>query len=213
MSDISAPSNLQVEDENTLKHKWYEDVFAILLGALFIGMGVTVYSEAMLLTGGVAGMSLILSYIAPLSFGAFFFLLNLPFYLLAILRMGWEFTLKTVVAVTLVSIFPNLVTGWIAVETLSPLFAAILGGAMIGMGMIALFRHGAGIGGVSILAHFLQEKGIMRAGWVLLSIDAVILVASAFVLPLTNLVYSVVGAVVLNLMVGINHRPGRYFGR
>ena len=213
MSDISAPVNLPAEEDSTLEHKWYEDVFAILLGTLFIGMGITVFSDALLLTGGVAGMSLILSYVAPMSFGTFFFILNIPFYLLAVLRMGWEFTLKTIIAVTLVSMFPMFVGNWIEIDTLNPLFAAILGGMLIGMGMIALFRHGAGIGGVSILAHFLQEKGIMRAGWVLLSIDAVILLAAAFVLPLSNLIYSVVGAVVLNLLVGINHRPGRYFGR
>lgn len=212
MTDLSAPLNLKDEEKESMKHKWYEDVFAILLGSVFIGMGVAVFSDAMLLTGGVAGMSLILSYVTPLTFGMFFFLLNLPFYILAIMRMGWEFTLKTVVAVTLVSLFPMFVGDWIEIHTLNPLFAAFLGGALIGMGMIALFRHGAGIGGVSILAHFLQEKGIMRAGWVLLTIDAFILFAAFFVLPLSNLIYSVVGALVLNVMVGINHRPGRYSG-
>ena len=78
--------------------------------------------------------------------------------------------------------------------------------------MIILFRHGSGIGGVSILAHFLQEKGIMRAGWFLLMIDLTILLIGAFILPVANLLASVVGALVMNVVVAINHRPGRYFG-
>ena len=42
------------------------------------------------------------------SFGPVFFLLNLPFYALAIWRMGWKFTLRTVCAVGLVSLFAEL---------------------------------------------------------------------------------------------------------
>ena len=56
MTDLSAPLNLKDEEKESMKHKWYEDVFAILLGSVFIGMGVAVFSDAMLLTGGVAGM-------------------------------------------------------------------------------------------------------------------------------------------------------------
>ena len=67
--------------------------------------------------------------------------------------------------------------------------------------------------GVSILAHLLQEKGVMRAGWFLLAVDLTILAGAAFVLPIPNLIYSVIGAVVLNVFVGMNHRPGRYFGK
>ncbi|MFC6199717.1 YitT family protein [Ponticaulis profundi] len=196
----------------SVKHKWYEDVVALLVGALLIGMGVIVFSEAKVLTGGVSGASLVLSYATPFTFGQYFFVLNAPFYILAVMRMGWQFTLKTVVAVTLVSIFPTFAKDWISLEFVHPAFSAIFGGALLGMGMIALFRHRAGIGGVSILSQFLQDKKIMNAGIFQLVTDLFILLAGAFVVPLENLFYSVLGAIVLNLIIAINHRPGRYFG-
>ena len=88
----------------------------------------------------------------------------------------------------------------------------LLSAFIIIMGMIALFRHRAGIGGVSILSQFLQDKKIMNAGIFQLVTDLFILLAGAFVVPLENLFYSVLGAIVLNLIIAINHRPGRYFG-
>lgn len=196
-----------------VRHKWYEDVFAVFFGTLFIGMGVVFYSHAQLITGGISGLSLVMSYMTNIDFGTYFFVLNMPFYVLAIWRMGWRFTIKTVIAVAIVSFYPKFTPGWLVIEDLNPVFAAIFGGCLVGMGMIALFRHGSGIGGVSILGHFLQEKGIIRAGMFLLIADLCVLAIGAFAVPLENLLYSVIGAVVMNLFVAMNHRPGRYFGK
>lgn len=200
-------------EQSKVQHKWYEDMQAVLFGAFFIGVAIVIYKESMLLTGGISGLSLVLSYITDIKFGTYFFFLNAPFYLLAILRMGWRFTLKTIVAVALVSVFPSYVPQVFIIEKIHPAFSAIFGGCLVAMGMIALFRHGSGIGGVSILAHFLQERKIIRAGIFLLIADLLILVGAAFVLPIESLLYSVLGAVVLNLFVAVNHKPGRYFGK
>lgn len=207
-TEIAPPTSYPVT-----RHKWYEDVLAVLFGSFFIGVAVVFYTESKLLTGGISGLSLVLSYVTDFEFGMYFFFLNAPFYVLAVLNMGWRFTIKTVVAVGLVSVYPQILPDLFDIGSVHPAFSAVFAGALVGMGMIALFRHGSGIGGISILAHLLQEKGIMRAGWFLLIVDVIILVGAAFVLPLSNLLYSVLGAVVLNVFIAVNHRPGRYFGK
>ncbi|MCA3631707.1 MAG: hypothetical protein INF16_02840 [Methylobacterium sp.] len=45
-----------------------------------------------------------------------------------------------------------------------------------------------------------------------LGIDCAILLASLAVLPPQNFVLSLLGAVVVNLILAINNRPGRYLG-
>ena len=212
MPEIKKPGK-KPKGEPKITHTWYEDVLAVLFGSLFIGVAVVFYSEARLLTGGVSGLSLVLSYVTNVSFGTYFFFLNGPFYVLAILQMGWRFTIKTIIAVGIVSVFPRFVPDWFTIGSVHPAFAAVFAGALVAMGMLALFRHGSGIGGVSILAQVLQERGLMRAGYFLLCVDLVILLGAAFVLPLENLLYSVLGAVVLNTFIAMNHKPGRYFGR
>lgn len=184
----------------------------MLVGTLLVSFGVVLYTNATLLTGGLAGLALLASYFGWLDFGWWFFLLNLPFYALAIFRMGWPFTIKTFIAVTLVSIWPRFIPMWMDLNWIHPLFSAIAGGTMIGYGMLSLFRHGSGIGGFNILVQYLQEKHGLRAGYVQMALDLSILCASFLVIAPERIAYSVVGAVILNLILAINHKPGRYAG-
>lgn len=194
------------------RHRLYEDLLAILTGALVVSLGLVIYSKAVLLTGSTAGLALLLQYATGLSFWLMFSLVNLPFYLLAIKRLGWLFAFRTFAAVSLVSLFTRLTAGWVEFARLDPVYATIAGGALMGMGLLILFRHRTGLGGINILAIYLQEKCGIRAGYFQLGVDLAILTAAAFVLPPANLALSIVGATVVNLMLAINHKPGRYVG-
>src|SRR5690606_29411914 len=100
----------------------------------------------------------------------------------------------------------------IGIGRIEPLFAALVGGGLMGLGILSLFRHKASVGGINILALFLQERFGIRAGYFQLGVDAVILVIAFFVLPPDRVLYSILGARVLNMIIALNHRPGRYVG-
>ncbi|HEY0920458.1 YitT family protein [Devosia sp.] len=194
------------------RHTLLEDVFAILVGTAMIALGVTLFTKATLITGSTAGLALLLHYGTGVGFGLLFFVINLPFYVLAVLRMGWPFTIKTVASVGLVSLFSSLFPLWLQIDAVAPLFAALVGGSLLGLGMLLLFRHKSSVGGVNILSLFLQERFGIRAGYFQLGVDAVILVAAFFVVPADRVLVSLLGALVLNLIIGMNHKPGRYVG-
>lgn len=194
------------------RHSIAEDVLAIATGSLMVSLGVAMYVHSTLALGGSSGLALLLQYATGWSFPIVFSVINLPFYALAILRMGWAFTLRTFAAVTLVSVLVRFTPDWIAFSTLSPIYASIVGGCAMGMGMLVLFRHRTGLGGINILAIWLQEKLGWRAGYVQLAIDLAILAVALFVLPPDKVALSVLGAVVINMILAINHRPGRYAG-
>ena len=73
-----------------------------------------------------------------------------------------------------------------------------------------LFRHKASLGGVNILALYLQDRSGIRAGKFQMVVDACIVTASLFVVSLPMLAASIAGATLLNLIIAMNHRPGRY---
>ncbi len=98
------------------RHQSYEDALALLLGTLVVALGLTFYANAGLATGGTAGIALLVHYWTGFSIGGVFFTVNLPFYLLAIGRMGWPFTLRTFAAGTLLSVFTRLSAGRRAVH-------------------------------------------------------------------------------------------------
>ena len=54
---------------------------------------------------------------------------------------------------------------------------------MLVLGLLMLFRHRASLGGVNILALYMQERFGFRAGAVQMAIDASIVLAAIFVAP------------------------------
>ncbi|EYR83613.1 MULTISPECIES: YitT family protein [unclassified Shinella] len=194
------------------RHSAYEDAIAIVVGTMFMALGVVIYTKAVLLAGSTAGLALLLQYASGVGFWWLFFAINLPFYVLAVKKLGWAFTLRTFAAVTLVSIFTRLTSDLISFSHLDPLYAAVMGGALSGTGLLILFRHRTGLGGINVLAIYLQDRFGIRAGYFQLAVDLAILATAAFVIPPDRLALSVLGAVVVNMTLAINHRPGRYLG-
>jgi uncharacterized membrane-anchored protein YitT (DUF2179 family) len=96
------------------------------------------------------------------------------------------------------------------IASIHPAWAALLGGLLLGYGVLALYRHRASLGGVGILGIYMQERFGIRAGLVQLAIDLCVLAAAFFVTTPPVVFYSVLGAVVLNLFLTINHRADRY---
>lgn len=194
------------------RHTWLEDLQAIATAVAFVSLGLRFLSHAGLLTGGLTGVALLLTRVAPLTFGQLYVLLNLPFAWLAVRQLGWRFTLKTFGAIGLTAVATDALHLVIRLEHLHPLYAAVLGGALLGIGLLILFRHQASLGGLGVLALWLQRDHGVRAGVFQLVVDSAVLLASLFLVSPVTIAYSLVGAGALNLVLAVNHRPGRYLG-
>ncbi len=203
----------QIAPPPDTSHSKIEDAQAFVLGTALCALGVTMLTHLGLITGQTAGLAVLLSYATGLSFGLVFFAINLPFYWLAWVRMGPRFTIKSFLCVALVSAMAETFPQLIVFDYLDPLLGAVLVGAVTGLGLIVLFRHGASLGGIGVLALFLQDRTGFRAGYTQLIFD-LCLFAAAFAIIAPGLVlYSLAGAVVANLIIATNHRPDRYTGR
>lgn len=191
-------------------HPLHEDLLAFISTTVMVSLGVYLLSQAGLITGGIAGLSLLVSELTGLSFGLLFTVLNAPFYILAVIELGWRFTINTICCVGMVSIFAEQLFRVLEINYLNPAFAAVAGGMLIGFGMLIVFRHQASLGGVGIMAYYLQNRLGWRAGVVQMVVDAGIFAVGLFVLPWPQLLVSLLGAFTLNSVLAVNHRPGRY---
>ncbi|MBP1885843.1 YitT family protein [Sinorhizobium mexicanum] len=192
------------------RHTPVEDVQGIFSGSLVAALGLYFLASAGLLTGSTAGVAFLLHYAIGVNFGLAFFLLNLPFFYLSLKRLGPAFTVKTFIAIALTSFLTDMQSRLFQVGGIHPAWAALLGGLLLGYGLLALYRHRASLGGVGILGIYLQERFGIRAGLVQLAIDMVVLATAFAVTTPSVVIWSVLGAVVLNLFVAINHRADRY---
>lgn len=192
------------------RHSLFDDAQALVTGTLFISLGVVMFNHTGLLTGGTAGLAFLLHYASGISFGKIFFVINLPFYWVALRKLGRAFTLKTFVAVALLSLFAEFHPLVLGFTSLHPAYAAAMGGLLMGAGFLMLFRHRASLGGVGILALYLQESRGWRAGKVQMAIDCAIVAAAFLTVEPMQVAWSLLGAVALNLILAVNHKPGRY---
>jgi uncharacterized membrane-anchored protein YitT (DUF2179 family) len=206
------PPAMESEAVVQARHTLFEDVQAIVTGALFIALGVAMFGRAGLLTGGTAGLAFLIHCGTGWRFGPVFFAINLPFYILALRTMGRAFTLKTFCAVAALSLFTELMPRVLRFEALHPLYAGVMGGFLIGAGLLMLFRHKSSLGGLNVVVLFLQERFGWRAGNVQMAVDCLIVLAALALVEPALIAISVLGAVALNLVVAVNHRPGRYLG-
>jgi len=199
-------------DDKAFHHSVAEDVQGMVLASLVAALGMSLFAQGGVMIGGMAGVSLLLHYALGWNFGLVFVLSNLPFYWIAVRRMGWEFTLKTFVAVGATGLLTDLLPRWIRYAHVDTWFSALVGGALCGLGILFFIRHRASLGGLGILAVYLQRERGWSAGKVQLAFDAVLMAVALAVLSPAKVAYSALGAVVLSLVLTFNHRPNRYMG-
>jgi len=191
-------------------HSVIEDAQGLAFGATMAAFGIVLLTHLGMITGQTAGLAVLLSYATGIPFGWVFFAINLPFYWFGYRRMGLSFTVKTFLAVVALSGLSALMPGWIDFSTLNPAFGAVLFGFVSGSALLAIFRHGASLGGIGILALYLQDRTGFRAGHTQLLFDVALFAVALTVLPWQTVGWSFLGAAVVNLVIAINHRRDRY---
>jgi uncharacterized membrane-anchored protein YitT (DUF2179 family) len=198
---------------SAVRHSLLEDVLGFLTGTFAASLGLYLLKSSGAVTGGTAGLALLLSYSLPLPFGVIFFGVNLPFFGLAVWKKGWNFALRTGAAIALVSAMASLHPWALGPLVIDPVYGVLGGNLLAGVGLLILFRHKSSLGGFSILALLLQDKLKWRAGYVQMVLDVAIVLAALVLVPPLMVLLSAVGATLLNLILALNHRPGRYLGK
>ncbi|WP_372991691.1 YitT family protein [Sulfitobacter sp.] len=199
-----------MQRNQTTDHSLTDDIQGLSLGIFLCGLGIHLLTSVGLITGQTAGLAVIIAYLTGYSFGVVFFAINLPFYFLAYKRLGAEFTIKSLISVSLLSVVTELLPFGFVVQALNPALGAVMFGSLVGLGLLAMFRHNGSLGGLGVIALLIQDTTGFKAGWVQLITDGVIFAVALLLFPATVVVYSLLGAVVLNLIITFNHRRDRY---
>lgn len=156
---------------------------------LLITVASIIYSAAVslfldpnsLAPGGVTGIAIILNRLIPVETGTLFLMINIPILLLGAWKFGMGFILSTIYSTVLISLFTNLFSS-MGPLTADPLLATLVGGSMMAVGIGWVFKAGATTGGTDIIVKLLRQKmPHLKTGRLFLAVDAVIVVASAFV--------------------------------
>ncbi|AWV97282.1 YitT family protein [Arcticibacterium luteifluviistationis] len=171
--------------------RYTKDFILITIGIFLAAFGF----KGFLLTnhfidGGATGISLLISALTDIPLHYLIIGVNVPFIILGYIIMGKEFAVKTILAITGLSIclltvtFPNV--------TNDNLLVAVFGGFFLGAGIGFAVRGGAVIDGTEVLALFLSKKIGATIGDIILMINVMIFAAAAYFLGVEVALYSMI---------------------
>ena len=169
-----------------------------ILKMLFITLGAFLAAFAIegflipnqMIDGGIVGISMMVSYLTKINLGILLFVLNVPFILLALKIYGKMFIFQTFYAVTVFSIFVELVGGKIGIVTHDGLLVAVFGGMILGAGVGLVLRNNGSLDGTEILAITLTKKFPVSVGEIIMFVNIFIYTCAGFVYGWDKAMYS-----------------------
>jgi uncharacterized membrane-anchored protein YitT (DUF2179 family) len=161
----------------------------IIAGSLFLALAVVgFFAPNELITGGTAGLALLLHYITSFTIGSIIILINFPLILIGIKFLGKMFAVRTIITIVLISVFIDVLTQIIHLKPfiVDDALGAIFGGIFVGIGLALIIKGESTAGGSTILAKVISSKTEMKPGQIILVIDFMIIFSSLFILENTG---------------------------
>lgn len=172
----------QHKKTSTSKLKLVKKYIIITAAAFVYAVAISLFIDPNnMAPGGVTGISIILSRLIPVSTGTLILFLNIPIFIFAIWKFGIRFTISTIYATALVSIFTNIL-GIFPAATYDRLLAALAGGILQAVSMGTIFRAGATTGGMDIIVKALRLRlPHLKTGVLFFITDAVVVTLSGII--------------------------------
>jgi uncharacterized membrane-anchored protein YitT (DUF2179 family) len=161
----------------------------IVMGSIFLSLSVVgFFAPNELITGGSAGLALLVHYMTNLTIGTIIVLINLPLILIGIKYLGKMFAVRTILTIILISVFIDFLTQIVHVKpfVIDDALGAIFGGIFVGIGLAFTIKGNSTAGGSTILARIISSKTEIKPGQVILVIDFLIIFSSLFILEDTK---------------------------
>lgn len=151
----------------------------IVLGAYLISLSINMFLlPHKMTTGGASGIATILYYLSNIPMGITILAINLPLFVIAIVKLGKKFVIKTIFSTVLLSVFLELFKYDQVIQTtqIDLLMSSIFGGIISGIGLSLTFKAGASSGGSDLLANIIYKlTKIQSLSKVLMGIEIVII--------------------------------------
>lgn len=162
--------------------KKMKSVLFTIFGTMITGFAIGAFlTPNKVVGGGASGISTILYHTFGIQPGLSFFLINIVFLLLGLTVLGKKFILKTLLGITLLSLFTQIFS-FFPIYTENLILTTVFGGILYGLGIGMSFAAGASTGGTDIIGRIIQTKvPYMPIGKMLLIVDGIIIIISFFV--------------------------------
>ena len=169
-----------IEEKYNIK-KQIAEIFGTILVSFVISIGISLFLlPNQLSSGGIAGIGTIIYYLLKIPMGTTIILLNIPLFLISILKIGKSFFVKSLIGTISLSTFID------CLDKFKPLtqdrfLACIYGGIIIGVGTAIILKVNSSTGGTDMVTYIAKKyKPSIRTGNIIVIIDIIIVTLNMF---------------------------------
>ena len=170
-----------------------KDLFLMASGLLIFAIGYSFFILPYEMTsGGVSGVGALIFYVTKFPPSYTYFIINVALLLSALKILGLKYTVKTLLATAMVSLFIDLGQRLVPIDPATgemynlvgeqKFMACVLGGLTEGIGLGLVFQSGGSTGGSDIVASIINKYKPISLGRALLMVDIFIVGANWFVI-------------------------------
>lgn len=137
--------------------KYLFEIFLILLGTMLMSISTSLFLlPNQLSSGGFSGIATITYYLFNWKVGTVILLLNIPFFIIAFIRIGKELVFKSILGTVFLSFFIDFFDKYKALTT-DRVLACIYGGILIGVGTSLILKATASTGGSDLVSYIIRS--------------------------------------------------------
>ncbi|MEG1363471.1 MAG: YitT family protein [Clostridia bacterium] len=151
------------------------DIILIIIGTYLVSLSISMFMlPNKITTGGASGIATIIYYLSNVNIGLTVILVNIPLFIIAIIKLGIKFSIKSIISTILLSVFLEVFK--YNTSGFDLFISCIFGGIILGIGISIIFKAGASSGGSDMLAQIIKKyTNINNISTLLLSIDFIVI--------------------------------------
>lgn len=183
--------------------KNFKRLLWVSFGSLLYAIGINIFiSPHKLLSGGIAGISLLAQYITSVPSGYWVFILNIPVFILGLKKIDKDFVFFSLVGMLTMSLFLILtkdISSLIVVDDL--VISTVFGAIISGLGMGIIFKNRASQGGTDIIAVIIRQKNGLKMSTLYFILNGLIVIMGVFATSLKLTLYTVLLMYIKSLVI------------
>lgn len=198
---VSGPSKIQTG--TTAINSILYNASLISLGSILCAWTInTILVPHQFLSGGLAGIALIIHYLWPqTSLGTLNFMLNIPILMVGWFYVGRRFMLYSIFGMIVFSMAVEWIPATSPIE--DPMLAALLCGIVSGVGCALILKSVGSAGGIDIISVILLKQLSIRLGSTTLFVNAAILLVAMVLFSVESILYTLIHIFVASRVIDL----------
>jgi|SaaInlStandDraft_4_1057021.scaffolds.fasta_scaffold01964_4 uncharacterized membrane-anchored protein YitT (DUF2179 family) len=153
-------------------------------------------------SGGIPGLSVVLNKLLGINVAYIQYGVNLPLFIVGILKYGKNFGAKTALGTFAIPMF-ILLTQKFPIFSSNILIASMLGGAGTGIGLGLIINSRSAVCGFSLVAQLLHDYTKMKISKLIVLLNLFVLVAAGITFGFAGAVYAFLALIITGLLIDV----------